>query len=57
MLKHLNQQAEAIILENILKEEAGENILVLEDFTETVARASKTTQEDILKESKTLGFK
>ncbi len=46
--------AEAIILENILKDEAGENILVLEDFTETVARASGTTQEDILKESKTL---
>ena len=47
-------EAEAIILENILKEEAGEDILVLEDFTETVARAGKTTQEDILKESKTL---
>ena len=47
-------QAEAIILENILKEEAGEEILVLEDFTETVSRAGKTTQEDILKESKTL---
>jgi SulP family sulfate permease len=46
--------AEAIILENILKDEAGENILVLEDFTETVARASETTQADILKESKTL---
>jgi SulP family sulfate permease len=47
-------QAEEIILENILKEEAGEDILVLEDFTETVARAGNTTQEDILKESKTL---
>ena len=47
-------QAEAIILENILKEEAGEEILVLEDFAETVSRAGKTTQEDILKESKTL---
>jgi len=46
--------AEAIILENILKDEAGENILVLEDFTETVARASETTEADILKESKTL---
>ena len=46
--------AEAIILENILKDEAGESILVLEDFTETVARASETTQADILKESKTL---
>lgn len=47
-------QAEEIILENILKEEAGEGILVLENFTETVARAGNTTQEDILKESKTL---
>ncbi|WP_157206906.1 SulP family inorganic anion transporter [Mariniflexile maritimum] len=47
-------EAEAIILKNILKEEAGEDILVLEDFTETVDRASKITQEDILKESKTL---
>jgi SulP family sulfate permease len=46
--------AEAIILENILKEEAGEGILVLEDFKETIARAEITTQEDILKESKTL---
>jgi SulP family sulfate permease len=47
-------QAEEIILENILKEEAGEGILVLENFTETVVRAGNTTQEDILKESKTL---
>jgi SulP family sulfate permease len=47
-------QAEEIILENILKEEAGEGILVLENFTETVARAGNTTQEDILKESKIL---
>ncbi len=47
-------QAEEIILENILKEEAGEGILVLEDFKETVTRAETITQEDILKESKTL---
>ena len=47
-------QAEEIILENILKEEAGEGILVLEDFKETVVRASSISQEDILKESKTL---
>ncbi|MGJ8591664.1 MAG: SulP family inorganic anion transporter [Aquaticitalea sp.] len=47
-------QAEEIILENILKEEAGEGILVLEDFKETVSRAEMITQEDILKESKTL---
>jgi len=47
-------QAEEIILENILKEEAGEGILVLEDFKETIARAEVLTQEDIQKESKTL---
>ncbi len=46
--------AEEIILENILIEEAGEGILVLEDFKETVNRAQKITQADILKESKTL---
>lgn len=47
-------QAEEIILENILKEEAGEGILVLEDFKETITRAELITQDDILKESKTL---
>ncbi len=55
--EYVNQfkpQAEEIILENILKEEAGEGILVLEDFKETINRAEKITQEDILKESKTL---
>ena len=50
-------QAEEVILENILKEEAGEGILVLEDFKETIARAEKVTQDDILKESKTLAAK
>ena len=47
-------QAEELILENILKEEAGEGILVLEDFKETVERAYLITEDDILKESKTL---
>jgi len=46
--------AEEIILDNILKEEAGEGILVLEDFEETIKRAEYISQEDILKESKTL---
>ena len=31
-------EAEELILENILKEEAGEGILVLEDFRETIAK-------------------
>nr|WP_321221517.1 SulP family inorganic anion transporter [uncultured Psychroserpens sp.] len=47
-------QAEEIILENILKEEAGEGILVLENFEETIRRSKLTTEDDIAKESKTL---
>ncbi|MCK5402059.1 MAG: SulP family inorganic anion transporter [Flavobacteriaceae bacterium] len=49
--------AEEIILDNILKEEAGEGILVLEDFKETIKRAEGITQEQILKESQTLASK
>jgi SulP family sulfate permease len=47
-------EAEEVILENILKDEAGEGILVLEDFEETIARARDISEEDILKEAKTL---
>ena len=50
-------QAEEVILENILKEEAGEGILVLENFKETITRAEKITSEDIFKESQTLAAK
>ncbi len=50
-------QAEEIILENILKEEAGEGILVLEDFKNTIAEANKITQAQIFKESQTLADK
>ncbi len=50
-------QAEEIILENILKEEAGEGILVLENFKETVKRADLISEEQILKESQTLASK
>lgn len=50
-------QAEEIILDNILKEEAGEGILVLEDFKETIRRADNITEKDILNESKTLAGK
>ncbi len=46
--------AEEIILDNILKEEAGEGILVLEDFKETIKRGERITEEQILKESQTL---
>ncbi|QNJ97714.1 SulP family inorganic anion transporter [Constantimarinum furrinae] len=46
--------AEELILENILREEAGEGILVLEDFEETIKRSETISQADILKESQTL---
>ena len=46
--------AEELILENILIEEAGEGILVLEDFEETVKRAQSISPEQILKESQTI---
>ncbi len=50
-------QAEEVILENILKDEAGEGILVLEDFKETIKRSNEISQENILKESQTLAAK
>jgi SulP family sulfate permease len=56
-LEYVNQFkpiAEELILENILIEEAGEGILVLEDFEETVRRAHDISQDQILKESQTI---
>ena len=49
--------AEEIMLDNILKEEAGEGILVLEDFKETIRRAELITPADIDKECQTLAGK
>ena len=49
-LEYLNEykpQAEEAILERILREEAAENILVLEDFEETIARAGEINEEII----------
>ncbi len=50
-------QAEELILENILREEAGEGILVLEDFQETINRSHEITEAAIMKESSTLAAK
>ncbi|PIF00715.1 MAG: sodium-independent anion transporter [Maribacter sp.] len=50
-------QAEELILENILREEAAEGILVLEDFKETIARSHEVTDKTILEEAKTLAAK
>ena len=56
-LDYVNQfkpQAEEIILDNILKEEAGEGLLVLENFEETIKRAKTITQAQIQQEAATL---
>lgn len=53
-VKEFKPYAEEVILDNILKEEAGEGILVLEDFNQTIVRAKNITEEQILKESQTL---
>ena len=50
-------QAEEVMLKNILREEAGEGILVLENFKETQTRANAITEEEILKESQTIAEK
>ena len=47
-------EAEEVILNRILSEEAKEDILVLEDYEETVKRGSQVTQEEIQREATVL---
>lgn len=56
-IEYVNQfkpQAKEVILENILKEEAGEEILLIKHFEETIKRAPEISTIAIEKESKTL---
>lgn len=46
--------AEESLLDGILKDEAGEGIMVLETFQETIKRAAEITPEQILQESQSL---
>ncbi len=50
-------QAEEEILEKILLDEAAEELLVLEDFEETIKRAKHITEEDIMGEARALAAK
>ena len=50
-------QAKEVILQKILKDETGKGILVLENFESTIDRASLITNEEIMKEAKTLASK
>ncbi|MBT8262621.1 MAG: SulP family inorganic anion transporter [Bacteroidia bacterium] len=53
-INEFKPQAEEILLDNILKDEAEEGILVLEDFKETVRRADEITEEEIIREASAL---
>jgi len=53
-VQHFIPQAEEVLLERILREEAAEEILVLENFEETVRRAGNITEEEIQQEATVL---
>lgn len=56
-IQQFKPQAEELIIENILKDEASEGLLVLEDFRETIKRAEKITDEEIMNEAYILAKK
>jgi len=56
-IQQFKPHAEEIMINNILKDEAEEGLLVLEDFKETVKRAEKISKEEILNESRILAQK
>jgi len=56
-VEQFKPEAEEIILTNILEDEAREGLLVLDSFEETIERASLTSDEEILQESRTLAGK
>ena len=56
-IEEYKPEAEELILEHILQEEAEEGLLVLEDFEETIERGKKITEEEIYKEAGVLAKK
>ncbi len=50
-------QAKEVILQTIFKEEVGNDVLVIEDFKDTIDKASGISQEALIQESKTLAGK
>jgi SulP family sulfate permease len=56
-VEQFKPQAQEVILENILKEEAGEGVLVLDNFKETINKSQEITEKQILNESQTLAAK
>lgn len=56
-IQKFKPEAEELIIENILKEEAEEGLLVLEDFKETIKRAELISDEEIMNEALILAKK
>lgn len=56
-IQKFKPQAEELIIENILKDEAEEGLLVLEDFRETIKRAEMISDEEIMNEALILAKK
>lgn len=56
-IQKFKPQAEELIIENILKDEAEQGLLVLEDFRETIKRAELISDEEILNEALILAKK
>ncbi|MFT5681804.1 MAG: SulP family sulfate permease [Myxococcota bacterium] len=51
LIESFKPYAEEVLLDQIMKDEAAEGILVLEDFKETIRRAEGISMEDVLVES------
>lgn len=56
-IQKFKPQAEELIMEGILREEAEEGLLVLEDFHETIRRSELISEEEIMNEAKVLANK
>ncbi len=58
--QYVNQyksEAESAIFSDILKEEAGNNVYVIQDYQEAVKKAEQVTPEQVLKESQSIAAK
>jgi SulP family sulfate permease len=53
-VNQFNSNAKEVILNNILKDEVGEDFLALEDFDQTIIKAKNITEDQVLIESQNL---
>jgi sulfate permease, SulP family len=53
-VSQFNSNAKEVLLNNILKDEVGDDFLVLENFDQTIIKAKNITQDQVLTESQNL---